>query len=107
MSKANAEQTLIELNSGTVSSESEMLMQVLALLESLKSKTKGKMARISPELTEIFADETNFEKVAKAKNFEELLSVVERFESSNQMLKIHCIEQLRKDFPVLAKKEFL
>lgn len=107
MSKANAEQTLVELGSGTLSKESEMLMQVLALLESLQSKTKGKMARISPELTQIFADESNFEKVRKAKDLDELLGIVEKFELSNKMLKIHCVEQLRKDFPILAKKEFL
>lgn len=107
MSKVNPEQALIELETGVINKKSEMLMQVLALLESLKTRAKGKMARISPELTEIFNDEKKFERVRRSKNLDELLGIIESFDLDHKMLKIHCIEQLRKDFPILAKKDFL
>ncbi|MCW1360364.1 PTS sugar transporter subunit IIA [Campylobacter sp. US33a] len=106
MSKPLQEEIFKEQSLIQESKFAEPLMQILSLLEILKSSTNEKMARISSELSEILSDESKFEKIQNAKNLEELLQIIEKFNFS-QMLKIYDLNSLRMNFPLLAKQNFL
>lgn len=84
-----------------LSKENTTLGQALALLES------GKMVRISAELSEILADEKNYERIQNASNLEELLEVLSGASKEEKMLRVPCDELLRENFPNLAKRAFL
>lgn len=100
-------QILVDLNcEQEVSKKSESLMQILDLLEVLKSNSNEKMVRISCELTEILSNEDNLNKIENAKNLNELLEILQELNLS-KMLKIYDNETLKDYFPTLARCEFI
>ena len=88
MSKPLNEEVLSLINTALINRKNEVLLQILELLEILKAKDDEKMARISSELTELLADESNLDEILKAKNLEELLSILIRL-NENKMIKIY------------------
>ncbi|MBK2001080.1 hypothetical protein ACD575_03480 [Campylobacter sp. LH-2024] len=106
MSKPLNEEFFIPLNLDLVDKKNEVLLQVLDLLEVLKSNKDEKMVRISSELSEILENEENFEKIAQAKNLDELLEILV-FLNDNKMIKIYENSYLEEKFPNLAADKFL
>lgn len=90
-----------------ISRENDTLGQALALLEVLQSQESEKIVRISSELSEILADERNFEQIKNATNLDELLAFIEQKQASEKMLRVPCAELLRENYPALAKNAFL
>lgn len=90
-----------------ISKKNDTLGQALALLEVLQSQESEKIVRISSELSEILADERNFEQIKNATNLDELLAFIEQTQASEKMLRVPCSELLREDYPTLAKNAFL
>lgn len=90
-----------------ISKEYDKLGQALALLEVLQSQESEKIARISSELSEILADERNYEQVKNARNLDELLDFIATTQESEKMLRVPCDELLKESFPQLAKNAFL
>lgn len=86
--------------------ESETLMQVLNLLEILKSEKDNKMARISGELSELLDNKKNFKKISKAKDLSELLDILVSLQK-DKMIKVYENSYLQKKFPTLTKDKFL
>ncbi|WP_270982627.1 hypothetical protein [Campylobacter upsaliensis] len=107
MSKPLNEVLLSEIfNAECEARESETLMQVLNLLEILKSEKNNKMARISSELSELLDNEKNFKKISKAKNLNELLDILVYLQK-DKMIKVYENSYLEKKFPALTKDNFL
>ncbi|TQR31311.1 hypothetical protein DMB92_06365 [Campylobacter sp. MIT 99-7217] len=109
MSKPINSELLVEFNEelGT-NRKNETLIQILEFLEMLRSEAQDeKIVRFSSDLTEILANEENFEKIQNTQNLEELLELVQTLSLKNKMLKIYSTESLRESFPNLAKSEFL
>lgn len=69
MSKPLNTEFFIELDTPVINRKSEVLLQVLDLLETLKSNQNEKMARISSELTELLENEENLEKNYEGSKF--------------------------------------
>ena len=95
------------VTSAFISKENDTLGQALALLEVLQSQESEKIVRISSELSEILADERNFEHIRQASSLDELLEFIEQNRPSEKMLRVPCTELLRESFPALAKSAFL
>lgn len=91
------------LDTRLVINQKGALAQVLALLE--QARAGGRMVRISSELSNILADERNLRKVQSAKNLDELLDILEGFETK-KMLRVPCNELLKLSYPALAKSSF-
>ena len=90
-----------------VNKKNEFFMQVLALLDSLKSGKNSKLVRISSELSQILSNKKNCARIEKAKNLDDLLCILDELNKNDRMLKIYSTESLKDSFPVLAKKKFL
>lgn len=90
-----------------ISKESDTLGQALALLEVLQSQESERIVRISSELSEILADERNYEQIKNAKNLDDLLEFIEQKQDCDKMLRVPCAELLRESYPALAKNAFL
>ncbi|ARJ57175.1 hypothetical protein [Campylobacter cuniculorum] len=106
MSKPLNEEVLSLINTALINRKNEVLLQILELLEILKAKDDEKMARISSELTELLADESNLDEILKAKNLEELLNILVRL-NENKMIKIYEKNYLKEKFPHLAQSQFI
>lgn len=106
MSKPLNEEIFIQFKGYAIERNNEVLFQVLNLLEILKSDKNKKMARISSELTEILENETNLEKILKAKNLEELLNVLIVL-NQDKMIKVYGNSYLKEQFPKLMAGNFL
>lgn len=106
MSRPLNEEVLELINTNLVDRKSEVLLQILELLETLKANEDEKMARISGELTELLADENNFNEISKAKNLEELLAILVEL-NEDKMIKVYEEDYLKEKFPVLAKSHFI
>lgn len=106
MSKPLNEEFFVELNTELVDRKNEVLLQVLELLEILKSNKNEKMARISGELTELLENEGNLEQILNAKNLEELLNILIVL-NEEKMIKIYENSYLKERFPNLAVDKFL
>ncbi|ARE81284.1 hypothetical protein [Campylobacter helveticus] len=107
MSKPLNEVLLSEVfNEKCLARESETLLQVLNLLEILKSKENDKMARISGELSELLENEKNFKKISKAKDLNELLDILVSLQK-DKMIKVYENSYLEEKFPTLTKDNFL
>ncbi len=87
--------------------KNEFFMQLLSLLNSLKSGKESNLVRLSSEVSQMLNDEKNYEKIQKAKNLDELLKLLEDLNKTDKMLKIYSNESLKTSFPELAKKNFL
>ncbi|MBK1971269.1 hypothetical protein JG677_00710 [Campylobacter sp. TTU-622] len=105
MSKPLEQEILEELNLKVVNKKNNTLLEILNLLEILKSNKNKKMARISGELTELLSNNENFIKIQNANNLNELLQILA--EISNKMIKVHNNDFLEERFPVLKKNKFL
>lgn len=90
-----------------ISKENDTLGQALALLEVLQSQESEKIVRISSELSEILADEKNYEQIKNATNLDDLLEFIEQKQPYEKMLRVPCTELLRESYPALAKNAFL
>ncbi len=90
-----------------ISKENDTLGQALALLEVLQSQESEKIVRISSELSEILADEKNYEQIKNATNLDDLLEFIEQKQPYEKMLRVPCAELLRESYPALAKNAFL
>ncbi|XAK34361.1 hypothetical protein AAID95_00225 [Campylobacter coli] len=88
MSKPLNTEFFIELDTQLINRKSEVLLQVLDLLETLKSNQNEKMARISSELTELLENEENLEKITNAQNLEELLDILVAL-NEDKMIKVY------------------
>lgn len=106
MSKPLHKEIVADFYTTLIDRKSEMLLQALELLESLRTNTDEKLVRISSELTEFLSDEENFEKVVNTKNIEELAELLSQ-SSPNSMIKVYENGYLRAKFPVLAQSRFL
>ena len=87
MSKPLNTEFFIELDTPVINRKSEVLLQVLDLLETLKSNQNEKMARISSELTE-------------------LLDILVAL-NEDKMIKVYENAYLKERFPHLASSQFL
>lgn len=105
MSKPLNQEILEGLNPEITIKKDNTLLEILNLLEILKSNTNERMARISGELTELLSNNENFIKIQKADNLNELLQILT--EISNKMIKVHNNDFLEEKFPVLKKNKFL
>lgn len=105
MSKPLNQEILEGLNPEITIKKDNTLLEILNLLEILKSNTNERMARISGELTELLSNNENFIKIQKAGNLNELLQILT--EISNKMIKVHNNDFLEEKFPVLKKNKFL
>ncbi|MBK1963517.1 hypothetical protein [Campylobacter novaezeelandiae] len=105
MSKPLNQEILEGLNPEITIKKDNTLLEILNLLEILKSNTNEKMARISGELTELLSNNENFIKIQKADNLNELLEILT--DISNKMIKVHNSDFLKEKFPVLKKSKFL
>ncbi|NHG49968.1 hypothetical protein GRO02_000070 [Campylobacter jejuni] len=106
MSKPLNAEFFIELDTQLVDRKSEVLLQVLDLLETLKSNPNEKMARISSELTGLLENEENLEKIMNAQNLEELLNILVAL-NEDKMIKVYENAYLKEKFPHLASSQFL
>ncbi len=106
MSKPLNEEFFVEFNTELVDRKNEVLLQVLELLEILKSNKNEKMARISGELTELLENEGNLEQILNAKNLEELLNILIVL-NEEKMIKVYENSYLKERFPNLAVDKFL
>lgn len=106
MSKPLNTEFFIELDTPVINRKSEVLLQVLELLETFRSDENEKMARISSELTEILENEENLEKILNAKNLEELLNILIAL-NEDKMIKVYENAYLKERFPHLASSQFL
>ncbi|HEB9339736.1 TPA: hypothetical protein RZK43_001128 [Campylobacter coli] len=106
MSKPLNADFFIDLDTQLVDRKSEVLLQVLDLLETLKSNQNEKMARISSELTELLENEKNLEKIMNAQNLEELLNILVAL-NEDKMIKVYENAYLKEKFPHLASSQFL
>ncbi len=106
MSKPLNEEVLSFIHTNLIDRKSEVLLEVLELLETLRANEDERMARISGELTELLADEENFKEISQAKNLEELLNVLVRL-NENKMIKVYEQDYLKEKFPLLAGSEFI
>ncbi|EEP3504878.1 hypothetical protein ACM1FL_001644 [Campylobacter coli] len=106
MSKPLNTEFFIELDTPVINRKSEVLLQVLELLETLKSNQNEKMARISSELTEILENEENLEKILNAKNLEELLNILIAL-NEDKMIKVYEDSYLKEKFPNIMVDKFL
>lgn len=106
MSKPLNEEIFVEFKSDLAERKNEVLLQVLELLETLKSNQNEKMARISSELTEILENEENLEKILNAKNLEELLNILIAL-NEDKMIKVYEDSYLKEKFPNVMVDKFL
>lgn len=106
MSKPLNEEIFVEFKSDLAERKSEVLLQVLDLLETLKSNQNEKMARISSELTELLENEENLEKITRAQNLEELLNILTAL-NEDKMIKVYEDSYLKEKFPNVMVDKFL
>ncbi|EJG9877138.1 hypothetical protein NB749_001606 [Campylobacter coli] len=106
MSKPLNTEFFIELDTLVINRKSEVLLQVLDLLETFRSDENEKMARISSELTEILENEENLEKILNAKNLEELLNILTAL-NEDKMIKVYEDSYLKEKFPNVMVDKFL
>lgn len=90
-----------------ISKEQDTVGQALALLEVLQAKDSQNLVRISSELSEILADEKNFQHFKEARNLDELCEFIESKSPCEKMLRLPCAELLQESYPNLAKSAFL